>query len=252
MSFVAGDDYAEKVHHSATERHKLQAFCFASEATAEALTGICPRLQTQRVPMGTGIRTVFAYADVEALAWTTALRADTEAGAKIWIRSALRPDVIDEMLRWGLNHIRSNPCSWGVLLGRLRAAKDAHAGTDQVIRGDDLFDLPETSPALDRAREANEAATAAYNNATAAASSAPAPAPAAPAPPTPVGRDAYARMEATPWLRHMCVWDLSQQERGCDLLAWFAYNREGATLLPQPAIEALLPAALSRRPVIYH
>ena len=68
MSFVAGDDYAEKVHHSATERHKLQAFCFASEATAEALTGICPRLQTQRVPMGTGIRTVFAYADVEAYA----------------------------------------------------------------------------------------------------------------------------------------------------------------------------------------
>ena len=85
--------------------------------------------------MGTGVRTVFAYSDVEALAWTTALRADAEAGAKIWIRSALRPDVIDEMLRWGLSHIRSNPCSWGVLLGRLRAAKDAHAGADQVIRG---------------------------------------------------------------------------------------------------------------------
>ena len=60
-----------------------------------------------------------------------------------------------------------------------------------------------------------------------------------------MGRDAYARMEATPWLRHMCVWDLSQQERGCDMLAWFAYNREGATLLPQPAIEALpLPGGL--------
>ena len=55
MSFVAGDDYAEKVHHSATERHKLQAFCFASEATAEALTGICHKLQTQRVPMGTEV-----------------------------------------------------------------------------------------------------------------------------------------------------------------------------------------------------
>ena len=103
MSFVAGDDYAEKVHHSATERHKLQAFCFASEATAEALTGICHKLQTQRVPMGTEIRTVFAYADVEALAWTVALRADAEAGAKIWIRSALLPEVIDELLRWGLS-----------------------------------------------------------------------------------------------------------------------------------------------------
>ena len=51
MSLVAGDDHAEKVHHSEVARHKLQAFCFASEATAEALTGICPKLQTHRVSL---------------------------------------------------------------------------------------------------------------------------------------------------------------------------------------------------------
>ena len=101
MSFVAGDDYAEKVHHSATERHKLQAFCFASEATAEALTGVCPRLQTQRVPMGTGIRTVFAYADVEALAWTTALRADTEAGHHSTKFSTTMPGTV---IMYGTHH----------------------------------------------------------------------------------------------------------------------------------------------------
>ena len=133
MSFVASGPKTD-VADTATATHELRWFRMEADEQGQALRGICPMMQWEKVPGVPGAdRPLLTAGDAFAMCYTMA-RGMTDAVRGLrWIRHHLRAKKVQDMLAWALGRVASTRTSWGGLLKRLAAAAKAHDNADGAL-----------------------------------------------------------------------------------------------------------------------